>query len=142
MNFEYVENIATADVAIRAYGKTLEEAFANASLGMLNVITDVKKIKQKTGKTIEIKSENLKSLLYDWLQELIFLWDTKFLIFSKFKIMIRKENGKYFLNAKCFGEKIDPKKQKLKQNIKAVTYHMMEIKEKNGKFSVQVILDL
>jgi SHS2 domain-containing protein len=142
MNFEYVENIATADVAIRAYGKTLEEAFANVSLGMLNVITDVKKIKQKTGKTIEIKSENLKSLLYDWLQELIFLWDTKFLIFSKFKIMIRKENGKYFLNAKCFGEKIDPKKQKLKQNIKAVTYHMMEIKEKNGKFSVQVILDL
>ena len=75
----------TADIGFYAYGNSLEEAYENAGLAMFNVITDISKVKKEESREFEIVSEDLVSLLYDYLEELLFLQDTEFLFFSDFK---------------------------------------------------------
>ncbi len=82
----------------------------------------------------------LIALLFDWLSELIFLHDSEFLIFSRFKVKIVKGKENYRLNAVVCGEAFDPMIHESREDVKAATYHLMDIKEENG-YMVQVILD-
>lgn len=136
--FEFFD--VTADVGIHAYGKTLEESFENAALAMFEVMTDTSRINPSTRKYIEIESEDTSALLYDWLSELIFLHDSENLIFSRFEIHISKSGDTYLLNGSVQGEAFNPHKHESREDVKAVTYHLMDIIEENG-FMLQVILD-
>lgn len=137
--FEFFD--VTADVGYHAYGKTLEEAFQNAALALFEVITDISKIKPLIEKKINIKSEDPVALLYDWLSELIFLHDSENLVFSNFKLNItKKSRDLYLLNGSAWGETFNRKKHEIREDVKAVTYHLMKIKKKDG-YIVQVILD-
>jgi len=137
--FEFFD--VTADVGYKAYGDTLEEAFENAALAMFEVMTDTRKIKQNIKKKIQIESEDEYALFYDWLSEFLVILDSEFLIFSKFKVKIEKELDKYMLIGTAWGEEFDPQKHESRDEVKAVTYHLMNIK-KNKKYMVKVILDI
>src|SRR3990167_1868786 len=109
MPYKFIEDIAVADVAFEATGKTLEELFESAALATTNVmIKDLRTIKPKIKKKIKLKAYTVENLLHDFLQELVFLKDAKQLVFSKYKIKINK---KFELDAEIFGEKLNPKKQ-------------------------------
>jgi SHS2 domain-containing protein len=136
--FEFFD--VTADVGIHSYGKTMEEAFENAALAMFEVMTDTSRIKPSTRKKVEIESEDPSALLYDWLSELIFLHDSENLVFSQFEIQISQRGDNYQLNGSVRGESFDPDKHESREEVKAVTFHLMDIKEENG-FKLQVILD-
>ncbi len=142
MKFKYLEDIATADVAMQAFGKTIEEAFKNSALGMYNIITDLKKVKPVIKKTIEIKSSSLKSLLYDWLEYLLIYFDTEGLIFSSYNITVKKDKGHFLINGEILGEIFDKRKHSIKGEVKAVTYHQMKITKEKGKYIIQIIFDL
>ncbi len=136
--YKFLEH--TADTKFQAYGNNMGEAFSNAALAMFSVITDTKKIKKKIKKEIKVKGTDLKSLLYNFLEELLFLLDTNSFLLNKIeKISIKKMEGKYSLNATVAGDKAD--NYETSGDIKAVTYNEMEIKE-NDKVMVQVVLDL
>jgi SHS2 domain-containing protein len=137
--FEFFE--VTADVGFHSYGKTMEEAFENAALAMFEVMTDTTKIEPLIVKEIMIESEDPMALLYDWLDELIFLHDSEYLIFNSFNIEIQKINENlYHLKGTAQGETFNPEKHESREDVKAVTYHLMDIKEENG-FIFRVILD-
>lgn len=136
--FEFVD-ITTADVAFVAYGKDLNELFANGAIAMFEVMVDTKQIKPKVGKEVKIKGNDLQSLLFNWLNELLIYIDSENLAFSKFDVKVDGKNMK--LEAKCFGEKIDKKRHETRTVVKAATYHKMEIK-KNDYWKAQVILDI
>ncbi|MDP6600203.1 MAG: archease [Candidatus Woesearchaeota archaeon] len=136
--YKFLEH--TADAKFQAYGNNMGEAFSNAALAMFSVITDTKKIKKKIKKEIKVKGTDLKSLLYNFLEELLFLLDTNSFLLNKIeKISIKKMGGKYSLNATVAGDKAD--NYETSGDIKAVTYNEMEIKE-NDKVMVQIVLDL
>ncbi len=137
--FEFFE--VMADVGIHSYGKTLEEAFENAALAMFEVMTDTTTIEPTIHKKIVIESEDLLALLYDWLDELIFLHDSEFLVFNTFHVEIQKmSEDLYHLKGTALGEAFKPEKHESREDVKAVTYHLMDIKDKNG-YIVKVILD-
>lgn len=138
MKYEFFD--VTADVGYKAYGKTLEESFENAALALFEVITDTNTIKSTVENKIIIESEDLFALLYDWLSELIFLHDSECLVFSEFKVKITRRKNNYVLNALVYGEAFDPAIHESREDVKAATYHLMDIKEENG-YMVQVILD-
>ena len=129
----------TADVGVKAYGKTLSEAFENAAKGMFDIITDSSEIESIGQYNIELEAPDLEQLLVDWLSELLFLNSAKNLVFGFFKIDLDEKNKK--LTAKVFGEKFDLSKHKIGAEIKAVTYHMLEVKKKKP-FHVQVLFDI
>jgi SHS2 domain-containing protein len=137
--FEFFD--VTADVGYKAYGNTLEHAFENAALAMFEVMTDTSEVKPRIQKKIEIMSEDEYALLYDWLSEFLVILDSEFLVFSKFKVKIEKENDGYVLKGIACGEEFDPSIHESRAEVKAVTFHLMEINNENP-FMVKVILDI
>ena len=129
----------TADVGVKAYGKTLSEAYENAAKGMFDIITDSSEIENIGQYNIELEAPDLEQLLVDWLSELLFLNSAKNIVFGFFKVELDDKNNK--LSAKVFGEKFDISKHKAGAEIKAVTYHMVEVKNKKP-FFVQVLFDI
>ena len=148
LKYDYFD--VTADIGFYAYGNSLEEAYENAGLAMFNVITDIKKVRNAESKEFEIVSEDLVSLLYDYLEELLFLQDTEFLFFSDFKVNIEKIDGddssdleNYKLTCLAFGEEINWDVHDQRSEVKAITFHKMDVvKEDDDSFKLRAILDL
>jgi SHS2 domain-containing protein len=141
MKFRFFEH--TADTIFEGYGKTFEEAFANAALAMQEVMTDTKKVRPSTKKTIKAEGTDMKALLYDFLEKFLILKDAKNLVFSEIKVTAIKQTEKnYILTATAKGEKFDARKHTDRTAVKAVTYHGMEIGEKDKKKYVRVLVDI
>lgn len=141
-DYKIIEDTATADIAFRAYGESLEEAFSNSGLCLFNIITDIDKVETKLEKEIEIKSEDKESLLFDFLSEFLYIFDTENFIFSKIDTKIDEDRKNLKLKAISKGEKFNPNKHSIKSEVKAVSYFDMKIEEKDGKWMCQVVLDL
>ena len=127
----------TADVCIKAYGNTISEAFEHAAVGMFDIITDKSKIERIGEYQIELNAPDLEQLLVDWLSELLFLNSAKNLVFGSFKVAIDENH----LSAQVFGEKYDTSKHKMGVEVKAVTYHMLEVKD-TEPFYVKILFDI
>ncbi|MCW3981599.1 MAG: archease [Candidatus Bathyarchaeota archaeon] len=140
--FEFLEH--TADVFIVAYGRKLEEAFENAALATFEVMTDTSKVAPRQEETLKVEGHDEKALLYNWLENLIVKFEIKEILYSKFHVhRIQKTNqNNYRLEATIGGEKFSPERHTQKVGIKAVTYHLMEIKRRANRVRVQFILDI
>ena len=134
--FEYFD--VTADIGFIAYGDTLNKAFENAGLAIFNIISNTSEIEPQKEITFEIKSEDKISLLYDYLEELLFYHEIEFMLFSEFHVEIDKN---FHLKAKIKGEEINWNKHDRKTEIKAITYHQMNI-TKTDHVELRVIVDL
>lgn len=137
--FEFVD-ITTADVAFIAYGKNLSELFSNAALAMFEVMLNTKKIEPKINRQVSVKGNDLQSLMFNWLNELLIYVDSENLAFSEFDVKVNEK--KFSLEAECKGEKINPERHETKTSVKSATYHKMEIKKVKDTWQAQVILDI
>ncbi len=143
MAYKFLENVAVADVAFEASGKTLKELFESAALAVTNtMIENLKGVGQKIKKEIKVSAKNVEMLLFNFLQEIIFYKDAEQLLFNKFEVEIIPKNN--FLQAvvKAHGEKINTKKHKMIVDVKAVTLHNFELKETDGGWIARIILDV
>jgi SHS2 domain-containing protein len=139
--FEFLEH--TADVYIRAHGKTMEEAYENAALAMFEVMTDTDKITQTQEETLEVEAEDQYALLYNWLEALLVKFETENMLYSKFQITNWEETDENFkFKAKIWGEKFDPQKHPQRVGVKAVTYHRMVIIRERDIAVLEFILDI
>ena len=139
--FEFLEH--TADVYIRAHGKTMEEAYENAALAMFETMTDTDKIAQTQEETINVEAEDQYALLYNWIEALLVKFETENMLFSKFQITNWQETAETFrFKGKIWGEKYDPKKHPQKVGVKAVTYHRMVIIREKDRLVLEFILDI
>ncbi len=137
--FRFID-ITTADVAFEAYGKTLDELFESAALAMFEVMLNTQKVDKKIEKKISVEGHDLKSLMFNWLNELLFYVGSESLVFSEFQVSVNEKN--LTLNAVCKGEKIDPEKHEVRTEVKAATYHKMKIEKEENFWKVRVILDI
>jgi SHS2 domain-containing protein len=136
MKYEFLEH--TADAKFRAYGATLDEAFASAAEAMFSLLIDPSKVEKREDLSIEVRGHDEKSLLYNFLEEFLFLFDTTGFLLSHVKEIHITDNK---LTAKVVGDKLGDK-YKIEGHIKAVTYNEMDITRGETKVSVQVVLDL
>jgi len=141
MPYTYLEDIATADAAFEVEGQTLEELFRDAAIATFEVMVDTESVEPGITKEIELKNKDIDNLFFDWLSELVYLKDADAIIFCEFDVSIKK-NDSYKLNATVSGETIDQEKHALRSDVKAVTYHMFEVKKKGENWTARVILDI
>lgn len=139
VDYEYIEH--TADIAIKAYGTQLEQVFENAAKGMFAIMYETFDKQYDTTVNVEVreKVDNKEQLLLDWLNELLFLSETKQMVFVDFKVV--SLNGSH-LKAKAFGTAFDKKKHRYKTEIKSATYHMLELGKEKDKYYGHVLFDL
>lgn len=139
--FKFFEH--TADVEFEAYGHSMEEVFENAALAMFSVMVSVDRVEKRIKKKISIKSEDLHSLLYDFLEKLLFYHDAENLVFAEVKVEeVKKSESGCSLKAVAYGEEFNEKKHESYTSVKAVTYHRMEIGKKGDSFFAHVIVDI
>jgi len=135
--YRYIEH--PSDVGFEAYGTTLEELFANAAIAMYSFMTDVDEIEEVEEREVTVNAEDLYSLMFDWLDELLFLFESKSLVMKDFDITV--DESQFSITGRCQGGKFDPERHESGIIIKAVTYNMMEIK-KNEVWHARVVLDV
>jgi len=138
--FEWVEH--PSDIGFRAYGHDLAEAFENAALALFEVMVDTNKVEPREEVKVELEAEDEGALLYDWLERLLYFHDTQNLVMSKFRVTISGVNDGFKLIARAWGEPFDPTKHPERTAVKAMTYHMMEIKCEPERCSVQAVVDI
>jgi SHS2 domain-containing protein len=137
--FEFQEH--TADERVIAYGATLEEAFENAALALFEVMTDTQMIDENIHDTFQIEGFDEQALLYSWLETFIVEFDINLTLYSKFHVNITKKGEHYELIGHAWGETFQPSKHPSRSEVKAITYHEMEI-IKNRHVQLKFILDL
>jgi SHS2 domain-containing protein len=128
-----------ADLLVEGRGRTLEEAVANVALGMLNVITPLEGIVERESFIAEVEGTDLQSLLFNLLDELLFLNDSEGLTAKSLTVEIDEENLKAV--AKCKGERFTAATHNVGIAVKAVTYHMMSIEKSGDGFIVRMVFD-
>ncbi len=127
----------TADIGVKATGKSLEEAFCFAAQAMFDIITDDSVIHPKQTITLDIKSSDLEQLLVDFLDELLYLFSAENLVFCGFDFLIKDNH----LMGTAQAEPYDTSKHNIGVEIKAITYHMLEV-QTQPKPLVQVLFDI
>jgi SHS2 domain-containing protein len=140
MKFKFFPH--TADAKFQAHGKSLDEAFSNAALAMFSIMVNTSSVDKKVSKKISVSASDVDSLLYKFLEALLYLLDTKFFFLADVKkLKVVEKKGKFYLDAVVVGDKFHEKYEQL-GSVKAVTYNQMFVKKIKGKFVVQVVVDL
>ena len=132
----YAQLAHTADVGIIAYGKSMDELFANAAAGMFSLITDLRQVRKVGEYNVRLQDDTPEDLMVAWLNELLYLHETQKLLLKDFKVKV----GRNKLEARVGGELMDRARHHLHMVVKAVTYHMIEVSPRKGV--AKVIFDI
>lgn len=143
MPYEFLEDVATADIAFSAWGKTLEETFRSAADATLNVmVEELGAILPKEKRELRLENDQLDMLLFDLLQELIYYKDSEKLMLRTPQIYIQEKSKPYILETTALGEKLDPDRHHPRVDVKAVTLHRFRLAQTDRGWEAFVILDI
>jgi SHS2 domain-containing protein len=129
----------TSDLGIEVWALTQEELFCEAAKALFSeIVEELPSVEARITKEFEIKEETPEDLLKEWLSALIYLTDTEGLLFSDFQVKLTDGS----LQGVARGEKMSPKRHKLKRVVKGVTYHNLTLKEEPWGWVATVIVDI
>jgi SHS2 domain-containing protein len=135
-SFQFIDH--TADVGVRVEAPTLEDLFETAGVAFTELVTSVKSLACPVDRRFKLEEDDIETLLVSWLQELLYLLDTEGLVFARFQVELQD----FSLEATAWGEVFDPDRHVIKTDIKAVTYHQLEVAKSDQGWQAQVIFDI
>ncbi|MHA1349380.1 MAG: archease [Promethearchaeota archaeon] len=140
--FEFRDH--TADVQVRSWGSSLEEAFSQTAYSLMATITpNLKKIIPKVERELTVEAEDKEALLFDFLSEFLYIFDVDELVFNQIYVRsIEKFNDNYKLRATLKGEKFDLDKHEIGIEVKAITYSFLNIEEKRESTTIDIVFDI
>ena len=140
MSFKFLEH--TADVKVQVEEKTLNRAFSTAALALKEVMAEQILVAPRIKKEIEVEGDDKSALLYNFIEEFLYLFDTEGFILSKAPLVkiTAKEDKKFVLEAKAIGD--NASKYVITNDVKAITYNDMEIEEEKDKVTITFVLDV
>lgn len=139
----------SGDIGLKAFGKSINEVFVNAAIGMYSLVTNLRTIKKEKTIDFSIKSQSMEGLLVSWLNELIFHFDAYGFIGKKIvidELILGTDQPAsvhaFMLKATVSGEDFDQKRHESKLLIKAATYHKLRIEKVGNMWEIDVIFDI
>lgn len=144
----------SGDVGLKAYGKSLRDAFMNAAIGMYSLITDLEMVKEERVLDVSVESDSMEGLLVSWLNELVFHFDAYGFIGKRISITELTPSSPpggggqpaglqtYRIKGSITGEDFNPERHERRLLIKAATYHRLKVEKKNGEWEIDVIFDI
>ena len=136
-HYEILEH--TADVGLIAHGRTPAEVFEHTAEGMYALMTDLAALTEREQREVRVSAADREHLLVAWLLELLFLTETEGLLFRRFAVDL--EDGAA-LRGRAFGEPFDPGRHETGVAVKAVTHHLLELREDPDGFHARVLFDI
>ena len=143
MPYKFLEEIGTADIAFEAIGRDLPELFREAADATMNVMIDnLNAIAPRETRKVELSNDKVDMLLFDFLQELIYIKDAERLLLRVRDIQIDQTDEKHVLKATVAGELLDAERHHQRADVKAVTLHDFSVEKTDGGWQARVILDI
>ena len=143
MPYDYLEEFGTADIAFEATGCDLPELFRDAADATTNVMIDnIEAVQPRETRQIDLSNDKLDMLLFDLLQELIFLKDAERLLLRIREVLIHEKDEIFFLKAATEGEPVDAQRHHQRADVKAVTLHDFSVERTEGGWKARVLLDI
>jgi SHS2 domain-containing protein len=143
MPYEYLEDVATADIAFRAWDPALEGVFVAAADATMQVmVEDLASIQPVVERAITLENTSLEMLLFDFLQELIYYKDAETLLLRVPTLRIAHQDHGYVLHAQGSGERLQPERHHTRVDVKAVTLHRFALHKTDDGWEAFVILDI
>ena len=131
------------DAYLEAWGQTIEEAFSSAAEALFDTMLDVTRVQPKVAHDVSVEGHDKMELLYNWLEALLLKFEVNEVAYSRFQIdPLVSSEASVALHARIFGEKYDREKHGSKTEVKAVTYHQMQIEGGKEGAVVRFLLDL
>lgn len=151
--FEFLPH--TADAKFRAYGRTLEEAVANAALAMASLMWDFEQVELEVREKVEIRATSLESLMVKFLTEVLYLFEVKRFLLGKveevrLKLPSGEESeekageamaGEYWLQATLAGDTYSEKYEIISE-VKAATYNDFKLERREDGVMLQMVVDM
>ena len=130
----------TADLGLRVRASTLEELLAEAGRGLLAmIVANPASVRPVQTRSIELPASEPSLVLFDWLTELLYAFESDKLLLCEFDVHIA--NGK--LTATCRGEPMDPSQHEMDHEVKAITYHQLHAERQSDQsWFAEVIVDI
>ena len=135
--YEYIDH--TADIGIRGYGKTLPEALSNVAQGMVAAIHPLDQVEIQETREFGIQAVTLDDLIVQFLNHLLYLHEVEGFIPKKYQLKVSKSR---IIQGIISGEKFNPAKHQIYDEVKAVTYHQLKVEHQDNEWMIQVICDL
>ena len=132
----------TADTGLGLAADTLDELFASAAEGLTHCVTDLQQINARRWRKVEVKAGAIDLLLVEWLQELLYLFESEDLLFSTFELVVEPHAGGWRLTGRAGGECYAPDRHIAKLPVKAITYHQLLLTEVDGGWRGRVVFDI
>jgi SHS2 domain-containing protein len=139
MPHRFLPDIALADIAFEADSASVKGLFESSGRALSDIMVDRKTLHPKVKRKIHLEAPDLDRLLYDFLTELIVLKDVDSLLFKTIHVEIRGERA---LSALLIGERINRKRHRLRNDVKAVTMHMFGVRHEGKRWKATVVLDI
>jgi SHS2 domain-containing protein len=140
MKIEFVDH--PADIGFRVWGHDIEEAYCNAGRALCMLLATPRTRKTSIEKTIEVRSEDLHALTYDFLEQLLVLYEVERFMTNDIHASIQECEEGYVLEATLLGAPVDECGAEPNYDVKAITYHMMEVAHTDEGWRIQVIVDI
>ncbi|MBH0203240.1 MAG: archease [Nitrospira sp.] len=141
--FHFLDDVATADLAFDASGDSLQALFHGATCAVIDALADPTTVGSTWRKAIERTDEDPAELLFDWLSDLVYWKDAVGVVFSRAELTLtRQDHGGWKLTGILYGEPVNGSTQILRADVKGVTKHLYRLLQKEGKWTVRVILDV
>jgi len=140
-SFEILDH--PADMGFRAWAPSKEELFETAATAVTSILVDLDDIDESTTVEISVEAEDEDLLLYNWLSEVLFLFDAEGVLLKRFEIKeFMTSADKLTLVSKAAGQRYSSEKHEIKTYVKAITLHQLQIMRKEENFEAQVYLDI
>jgi SHS2 domain-containing protein len=127
-----------ADIGVRGRGATLGEAFANVGRALTSVVTDPERVRETTSVEIACEAGDPESLLYDWLNALVFEMATRWTVFARYEVRI--EGGR--LRAVAFGEPVEVERHQPAVEVKGATWTGLQVAHQRGRWVAECVVDV
>jgi SHS2 domain-containing protein len=131
----------TADIGLRIYAADLADLFRTAAEALFDVIvTNRDRVEPLKTDKFQLTADSTNALLLDWLNELIFRFETGHVVFGRFDVSVDADGCS--LTARVHGEPIDPQRHVLDHEVKAATHHGIQVVHDQDGWVAELILDI
>jgi SHS2 domain-containing protein len=137
MGYEVIEH--TADMSIQFWGKNPEALFAAGAHALFDLITDPKRIHPSAEIEIHVTGDDWPDLMVNWLRELLYVWAGKEMLVKAVQVLSVSEHR---ITARAALEPYDPQQHEIRHEIKAVTYHQIEVEQTPEEWRARVVFDM
>ena len=139
VTYRYLEH--TADIGVEVEAESLEQAFSEAGIALFEIMTDTAAFQPIERADVKATGEDLQSLLYSYLEELIYIFDTHALVIVSVEVS-RITTDPFAIEAEAWGEKFDPERHESRTGVKAITYHRMVVRTKGKRKVLRYFVDI